>query len=51
MGKIVIAEHVESQASLACLKSIGVDYVQGYALGKPRPIVELVTDDSSTKDG
>ena len=41
MGKKVIAEHVENKESLACLKSMGIDYAQGYALAKPRPIAEL----------
>lgn len=35
MGKKTIAEHVESPDTMLQLKKIGVDYVQGYHLGKP----------------
>jgi diguanylate cyclase (GGDEF)-like protein len=35
MGLKTIAEFVENDAILVELKAIGVDYVQGYALGKP----------------
>ena len=49
MGKKVIAEHVESKESLAYLESIGVDYAQGYALGKPRPIADLAFGKSENK--
>jgi two-component system CheB/CheR fusion protein len=36
MGKQTIAEHVHSHEVLEQLKSIGVDYAQGYWLGEPR---------------
>lgn len=42
MGKKTIAEFVESEAILDELRTIGVDYAQGYHLGKPRPLQELV---------
>jgi len=35
VGKRTIAEHVENAATLALLKKIGVDYAQGYYIGKP----------------
>jgi diguanylate cyclase (GGDEF)-like protein/PAS domain S-box-containing protein len=35
MGKRTIAEFVESREILAALKEIGVDYAQGFELGKP----------------
>lgn len=38
MGMQVIAEFVETEAALNCLKEIGVDMVQGYYLGRPSPI-------------
>ncbi|MBE7375225.1 ammonium transporter [Pseudomonas lopnurensis] len=41
MGLQTVAEFVESQAILDCLQEIGVDFVQGYHLGRPRPLTEL----------
>ncbi len=35
MGMKTIAEHVESEEVLRILKDIGVDYAQGYYIGKP----------------
>jgi diguanylate cyclase (GGDEF)-like protein len=37
MGKSTVAEFVESDEMLAALREIGVDYAQGYAIGKPLP--------------
>jgi EAL domain-containing protein (putative c-di-GMP-specific phosphodiesterase class I) len=37
MGKSTVAEFVESDEVLAALREIGVDYAQGYAIGKPSP--------------
>jgi EAL domain-containing protein (putative c-di-GMP-specific phosphodiesterase class I) len=37
----VFAEFVESIAILDELRAIGVDYVQGYAIGKPVPVLTL----------
>lgn len=34
----VIAEQVEDAAGLDAARSMGVDYVQGYAIGRPRPL-------------
>jgi diguanylate cyclase (GGDEF)-like protein/PAS domain S-box-containing protein len=34
----VIAEQVEDAASLDAVRNMGVDYVQGYAVGRPRPL-------------
>ena len=38
MGKKTIAEFVENKETLACLKELGVDYAQGYHLGRPRAV-------------
>lgn len=35
LGKKTVAEFVENAETLALLKSYGIDYVQGYYLGKP----------------
>jgi diguanylate cyclase (GGDEF)-like protein/PAS domain S-box-containing protein len=37
MGKSTVAEFVESNEILETLREIGVDYAQGYAIGKPLP--------------
>lgn len=44
MGKQTIAEFVENEDILEKLKEINVDYVQGYGVGLPRPIEELLPD-------
>lgn len=41
MGLKTIAEFVENQEILDLLGEIGVDYAQGYHLGKPTPMAEL----------
>lgn len=41
MGKLTIAEFVENEAIVAKLKEIGVDFAQGYGIGKPRPLNEF----------
>jgi diguanylate cyclase (GGDEF)-like protein/PAS domain S-box-containing protein len=43
MGKLVIAEAVESESVLEKLREIGVDYAQGFAVGVPRPLQELAS--------
>ncbi|TDJ17087.1 MAG: EAL domain-containing protein [Gammaproteobacteria bacterium] len=42
MGKKTVAEFVDSEAILSSLKVIGVDYAQGYAVGKPRPLDRIL---------
>ena len=42
MGKQTIAEFAESDAIVAALREIGVDYAQGYALAKPVPLGECL---------
>lgn len=37
-GKKTIAEYVEDEETLAVLKELGVDYAQGYYLGKPHQL-------------
>lgn len=38
MGIVTVAEFVESQEILDALITIGVDYAQGYHIGKPCPV-------------
>ncbi len=42
LGKKVVAEYVENQETVDLLRTYGVDYVQGYHLGKPMPAAELL---------
>lgn len=37
-GKTTVAEFVEDEATLAILREIGVDYAQGYLIGRPAPL-------------
>ncbi len=38
MGLKTIAEFVENDAILECIREIGVDYVQGYGIALPKPL-------------
>ena len=42
MGKKTIAEFVEDEETLEILREIGVDYAQGWGVGKKMPITELL---------
>jgi diguanylate cyclase (GGDEF)-like protein/PAS domain S-box-containing protein len=42
MSMRTIAEYAESEAILACLRRLGVDYAQGQAVGEVRPLDELL---------
>jgi diguanylate cyclase (GGDEF)-like protein len=39
----VIAEYVEDEATLVKLRELEVDFVQGYAIGRPFPLEDLLT--------
>jgi len=41
MGKCVVAEYVETAEILAILADLGVDYAQGYHIGRPQPLSSL----------
>ncbi len=41
MGIQTVAEYVENEACLDVLRSLGVDYAQGYALGRPMPVADF----------
>jgi EAL domain-containing protein (putative c-di-GMP-specific phosphodiesterase class I) len=34
----LIAEHVEDVAVLEAARAMGIDFVQGHAIGRPRPL-------------
>lgn len=42
MGKKTIAEAVEKTVILDTLRALGVDYAQGYALGRPQPLTKAL---------
>jgi diguanylate cyclase (GGDEF)-like protein/PAS domain S-box-containing protein len=44
MGMETIAEFVETDAMMARLKTMGVDYAQGYAISRPVPIDTILQD-------
>ncbi|WP_445369322.1 DUF1631 family protein [Methylomonas sp. BW4-1] len=44
LGLTTIAEYVESSEIREVLKTIGVDYAQGYGVHKPMPLSELVIE-------
>ncbi len=43
MGKKIIAECVERESTINLLKSMDVDYVQGYAIARPKPLMSLIS--------
>jgi PAS domain S-box-containing protein len=43
-GRKTIAEGVETESTLALLKDYGVDYAQGYLIGRPAPLDTLFKD-------
>lgn len=44
VGMQTIAEFVENEATLRLLEEIGVDFAQGYGIGRPIPLEELLAD-------
>ncbi len=42
MGLLTVAEYVEDQAIIDALRVIGVDYAQGYGIGKPMPMSDFL---------
>jgi len=41
MGRLTIAEFVSDAPTIEMLRSYGVDYAQGFAIGRPRPVPVL----------
>ncbi len=42
LGKKAVAEYVENQEILDILKSMGIDFVQGYHIGRPIPVEQIL---------
>ena len=38
LGKTTIAEFVGDEATVAMLRELGVDYAQGFHIGRPEPV-------------
>lgn len=47
LGQKTIAESVENDQIVAKLRDIGVDYLQGWGIGRPKPLAEVTSDLSS----
>jgi diguanylate cyclase (GGDEF)-like protein len=45
MGIGTVAEYVETEEILTRVASLGVDYGQGFAIGQPAPLVDLLADE------
>ncbi len=39
MGRRTIAEFVGDEMTMSMLRSYGVDYAQGFAVGRPQPVL------------
>ena len=44
MGMETVAEVVETEESRTRMAALGIDYGQGYAIGRPMPLVEVLAD-------
>ncbi|HEV2786433.1 MAG TPA: EAL domain-containing protein [Solirubrobacteraceae bacterium] len=42
MGKRTVAEYVEDAATLQLVRDVGIDYAQGWYVGRPAPAQELI---------
>jgi diguanylate cyclase (GGDEF)-like protein len=49
LGLKTIAEHVESAELANRLRSIGIDYAQGFHFGRPRPLPRVLQEDSNAE--
>jgi EAL domain-containing protein (putative c-di-GMP-specific phosphodiesterase class I) len=43
-GAKTVAEFVEDEDTVACLRELDVDWIQGYLIGKPRPLSEALAE-------
>ena len=43
LGLKTIGVQVERPGALECLRRIGVDYAQGFAVGRPEPLEDAIT--------
>lgn len=48
-GARTVAEFVEDEETVACLRELGVDWIQGYLIGEPRPLSEALAEVAGAK--
>lgn len=48
MGVATIAEFVETRAHITDLSEIGIDYIQGFGVHKPEPLMDFLTSDRAS---
>ncbi len=44
LGQQTIAESVENDEAMQALREIGVDYLQGWGIGRPRPLADISSE-------
>jgi EAL domain-containing protein (putative c-di-GMP-specific phosphodiesterase class I) len=49
LGKQTIAEFVEDERTLEILRAQGVDYAQGFHVGRPGPVDEILSQRSPAR--
>lgn len=47
---LVVAEYVETEEIRSAVHALGIDYVQGYLIGRPAPLESLLEVEASTAD-
>lgn len=47
---LVVAEYVETEEIRSAVHALGIDYVQGYLVGRPAPLESLLEAEASTAD-
>lgn len=47
---LVVAEYVETEEIRSAVHALGIDYVQGYLIGRPAPLESLLEAEASTTD-
>ena len=47
---LVVAEYVESEEIRSAVQALGIDYVQGYLIGRPAPLESLLKAEASIAD-
>lgn len=43
LGKITVVEQVETESARTLMAELGIDYVQGWAISRPRPLDDLLS--------